>query len=496
MAKKTIEQLLQEALIPVEEQLYDVPENWVWSSIDYVTDEIRNGTTIKQNKDQIGIKVTRIESIQNNSIDFNRIGFIEEVDKLKEKDYYQEGDIALSHINSIEHIGKTALIKKDFLPLIHGMNLLRLRFNKKLYLPEFMAYYTQGIEFKYDVVKRIKRAVNQVSLNQKNLKEIRVTLPPLSEQQRIVTKIESLFSKIDKAKELIEEVRGRFENRKAAILAKAFRGELTEKWREENLGVKSGKALFKDIEVLKERLKSIEKNSVSSYDLEEPFDLPNTWIWIKLGDICYKFKYGSSKKSSSEGTVPVLRMGNLQGGKLDWSDLVYTSDEDEIKKYKLLYNDILFNRTNSPELVGKTSIYKGEMKAIFAGYLIRIRPFELIDNDYINYFLNSTYAKYKCYQVKTDGVSQSNINSKKLGEFEIPIPPLEEQEEIVRILDNLLSFESKIEKLTELEEQIELLKKSILAKAFRGELGTNDPTEESAIGLLKEVLKEKINHRK
>lgn len=120
-----------------------------------------------------------------------------------------------------------------------------------------------------------------------------------------------------------------------------------------------------------------------------------------------------------------------------------------------------------------------------------MRTLNGINPMFINYFMNSIFAKERCMEVKSDGVSQSNINAEKLGDFDIPIPPIEEQNEIVKILDNLLGDESKIEELTKLEEQIELIKKSILAKAFRGELGTNDPEEESSIELLKEILSNK-----
>jgi len=106
--------------------------------------------------------------------------------------------------------------------------------------------------------------------------------------------------------------------------------------------------------------------------LEVLFELPESWIFTTLDKVCASFKYGTSTKSDKEGKVPVLRMGNLQNGEIDWKDLVYTSDINEIKKYNLEPNSVLFNRTNSPELVGKTSIYRDERQAIYAGYLIKI----------------------------------------------------------------------------------------------------------------------------
>ena len=110
----------------------------------------------------------------------------------------------------------------------------------------------------------------------------------------------------------------------------------------------------------------------------------------------------------------VIRMGNLQGGEIDWKNLAYSDDKNDIKKYKLSTGDVLFNRTNSAELVGKTSIYRGEYPAIYAGYLIKLDyDRNILSGEYLNYVLNSPNAKEYCNRVKTDGVNQSNINAKK-----------------------------------------------------------------------------------
>jgi type I restriction enzyme S subunit len=164
-------------------------------------------------------------------------------------------------------------------------------------------------------------------------------------------------------------------------------------------------------------------------------------------------------------------MGNIQNGKIDWSDLVYTSDEEEIKHYSLVPNTVLFNRTNSPELVGKTAIYQGERPAIFAGYLIRIGNLAELEPRYLNLCLNTSYAREFCSRVKTDGVSQSNINAQKLGMFEVPYCPLAEQHEIVRRVDALFKLADAIEKRVEVAtKRADKLTQAILAKAFRGEL--------------------------
>ena len=161
---------------------------------------------------------------------------------------------------------------------------------------------------------------------------------------------------------------------------------------------------------------------------EIPFDLPDGWAWARIFSIAEDLPYGTAKKSSVSGRIAVLRMGNIQAGEIDYGDLVFSSDNDDIEKYTLKKGDLLFNRTNSAEWVGKTAIYRGNIPAIYAGYLIRLRAF--INTEYLNAVMNSGYAKAYYNLVKTDGVNQSNINAKKLGAFLIPIPPFTEQVKI------------------------------------------------------------------
>jgi type I restriction enzyme S subunit len=196
------------------------------------------------------------------------------------------------------------------------------------------------------------------------------------------------------------------------------------------------------------------------------------WERKTLGDLCEGVEYGSSTKSKQQGKVPVLRMGNIQLGKLNWESLVYTDDKKETEKYLLKYNDVLFNRTNSPELVGKTAIYKGEAPAIFAGYLIRIhRKEDLLDADYLNYFLNSQCALNYGKTVLISSVNQANINGVKLKSYPIPVPSLSEQKTIVRNLDKLAVETKQLESIYKRKlSALEALKKSLLHQVFAGQL--------------------------
>ena len=252
--------------------------------------------------------------------------------------------------------------------------------------------------------------------------------------------------------------------------------------------------LLERIKAEKERLikegkiKKSKKSTKASDTPHYPYLLPNGWEWCNLEDIVCELKYGTSEKSLSVGKIAVLRMGNITNvGTIDYSNLVYSSNNEDIKLYSLEKDDLLFNRTNSSEWVGKTAIYKKEQPAIYAGYLIRIRPI-LIFSDYLNTVMNSSYYRNWCYNVKTDAVNQSNINAQKLSQLMIPIPPLKEQERIVVEVAKWISLINTIKNSKEdLQTTIKQAKSKILNLAIHGKLVPQDPNDEPAIELLKRI---------
>lgn len=313
--------------------------------------------------------------------------------------------------------------------------------------PRFLMY---ALLAEGDDIRKFGKGSTHTTIYFPEVKAFNLTLAPKPEQRRIVSKLDNLRARASRAHHELDRVPKLIERYKQALLAKAFSGELTADWRDRN-----------DV------------------------DVGET---VSLESIAEDFSYGSSAKSSPVGRVPVLRMGNIQDGKLDWTNLVFTSDADEIKKYSLRVGDVLFNRTNSPELVGKTALYSGDREAIYAGYLIRIRCSERLLPSYLTYALNSPQGRDYCWQVKTDGVSQSNVNAKKLAAFHLLLPSLEEQREIVRRIDHALNWLDKI--ATEhacAQHLLPKLDQAILSKAFRGKLVPQDPNDEPASELLQRI---------
>ena len=236
------------------------------------------------------------------------------------------------------------------------------------------------------------------------------------------------------------------------------------------------------------RSKKSSKTTDTPHYQNVPFEVPNSWVWCRLEDIVCELKYGTSEKSSSVGKRVVLRMGNITNvGTIDYSNLVYSSNDEDIEQYSLEKDDLLFNRTNSSEWVGKTAIYKEEQPAIYAGYLIRVRPL-LISPDYLNTVMNSGYYRDWCYNVKTDAVNQSNINAQKLSQLMIPIPPLKEQGRIVTEMDKWISLIDIVKNAKDdLQTIIKQTKCKILDFAIHGKLVPQDPKDEPAIELLKRI---------
>lgn len=222
------------------------------------------------------------------------------------------------------------------------------------------------------------------------------------------------------------------------------------------------------------------------------------WPRRRIGDIVSEVRYGTSAKTSDDSSgVPVLRMGNIQNGALDLTSLKYLPEEhDEFPKLLLEQGDILFNRTNSAELVGKTAVYRGNPpRCSYASYLIALRLSEGIP-EWVSHYLNSPFGKEWVKSVVSQQVGQANVNGSKLKDLEIPFPPVAEQRRIVARLEELLSrLDAGVAALRQAKAQLQRYRQSVLAAAVTGELTREwreqHPDTEPADRLLELLLKEK-----
>ena len=446
MAKKkqielTIEEKLQNALVSKEEQPYKIPNNWCWT---YFKDifYIENGYAFKKiDYKKEGIPLVRISNIENGIVNINECIYVNKLEKNEEKYVIEKGDllIALSGATT----GKNGVYYLDEIAYLNQrIGNIKIK-NKEKVLNEYRNYY---IALKNEDILNLAYGGAQPNISPKVIEFISIPLPPIKEQQRIVNRIESLFAKLDRAKELIENTLAQFEQNKMAILHKAFTGELTVKWRKEN--------------------KINEKNFFNKVKLKNVIKL------ISGRDVSV-----SLCNDKSIGIPYILGASNIKDNKFfieRWIENPVVVSEK---------NDILLSVKGT---IGKLYLQKEE-KINISRQIMALRALNELNTHYLYYFLLR-----ECERLKFEGNGLiPGISRKDILDLNILLPTLEEQQEIVNILDNLLAKYNKIKNLEQQLEKIELLKKAILAKVFRGELGTNNPDEESAENLLKEILAEK-----
>lgn len=440
----TIEERLQQALVPAEEQPYEVPENWVWvrliGNVNSCLDGYRKPINSSERAKRVG-KVPYYGAT-------GQVGWIDDyltnehlvllgedgapfLDLLKDKAYIIFGE---AWVNNHAHILKSYFGEIGNVFLMHYLNM---------------------VDYK-DYVKGTTR----LKLTQGSMQLMPFPLPPLSEQQRIVERIEELFAKLDEAKERLQEVADSFAVRKAAILHKAFTGELTQQWRREN-GV-----------------------SDESWEEKKLHEV----AFVQTGVMKGKHYNGETK------LLPYLRVANVQDGYLKLDEIKEIAiDVNLIERYSLRKGDVLFTEGGDYDKLGRGTVWNNEIPGcLHQNHVFAVRPNTSILFDcFLAYQSNSRYGKKYFLSCSKQTTNLASINSTQLKNFPVLLPSIPEQHEIVRLIDDLLARERSAQQATEQAlASIDLMKKSILARAFRGELGTNKASEASALELLKQVLAE------
>lgn len=427
-AALTPEERLQAALVPDWEWPYKLPENWCWTyqkavcSLSTGEKRIGNDYPYWEVKCLRGITLPQIVSSGN---------FVPVFSKVILVDGENSGEVFT--IFTSGYMGST-------------FKMLQI---SAVVFPKYLELFILSNK---DVYRNRKTGSAIPHLNKELFFSTPFPLSPLAEQQRIIDRIESLFAKLDEAKEKAQAVVDSFETRKAAILHKAFTGELTAKWREEN--------------------------GVSSKE----------WTTCSLSKCCKIGSGGTPSRKSSKyyaGNIPWIKTGEIE-----WNEVV--DSEEKISQEAIdnssakLYDPgaVLVAMYGMGVTRGRASILG--VKAATNQAVCVLQPQEHLNNRYLFYFFMCNYWSMREQAV---GGNQLNLSATIIGKQNIDIPPVSEQLEIVRILDNLNAKERSTKEIAEtVIEQIDTLKKAILARAFRGELGTNDPSEESAVELLKKII--------
>lgn len=458
-AALTPEERSQAALVPDWEWPYKLPENWCWTRIGMVSNFERGITFPAAAKEaaptEDNIPCLRTANVQENleiddMIYVNRDFMKGNIAKL-----VRENDIIMSSANSRELVGKSSLVTHIPFPMTFGGFVLNIR--AKEMSSKYLFYFLRHEFLAGKFIGESSQTTNIANINTTTLGNYEIPLPPLPEQQRIVDRIESLFAKLDEAKEKAQAVVDSFETRKAAILHKAFTGELTAKWREEHgVGMES-------------------------------------WEQCSLSDVCtVNPKKADTKDLPDELEVsffPMSALSEIYGEITDPQTRLLKEVRSGFTNFS--EGDVVFAKITPCMENGKSAVVGKLVNDIGYGTteFFVLRCSDRLYNRFLYHLVRDKLFRDKAKAVMAGAVGQQRVPKRYLETYKLNLPKFNEQREIVRILDGSFAKEQQTKEAAEaVLDQIDLMKKSILARAFRGELGTNDPSEESAVELLKQLI--------
>lgn len=420
-AQLTPEEKLQQALVPTAEQPYKVPANWCWLHLLYSFINCTDSNKKIKQKEYLKEGILPIVDQGKDLIG----GFT------NNKELAFKGDLPVIIFG--DHTRCVKYVDFNFVQGADGVKVLKpqIFYNEKLFY-----YALKNIDIKNLGYRRHFPTFDQYF----------VPLPPLAEQQRIVERIESLFAKLDEAKEKLQNVLDGFETRKAAILHKAFTGELTANWRKQH-GISM-----------------------------------DSWEEKKLGKIVKNIKDKYEPMLNNKKCIKYIGLEHIEKN----NGIIGFGSSDDVKSLKTIFElgDILYGKLRP--YLNKHDIAK--FSGICSTDILVYRAEDFNTAKFMNYFMNT--EKFIFYTVSNSkGINLPRISEKEVSGILVNVPTLSEQSEIVRIIDGLFAKEQQAKELAEnVLAKIALIKKAILARAFRGELGTNNPADEPAVELLKRVL--------
>ena len=425
---------------------FDIPENWAWS---------RLGEIAFYKKGPFGSSITKAMFVpksnntykvyeQKNAI--NKNAFIgnyyiskEKFDELKGFEVFPN-DIIVSCAGTI---GETFILPEGIERGIINQALMRIMVYKRQIIPFYLIYFDSVLKNEANQQGKGIAIKNIPSFDV--LKNFLIPLPPLSEQRRIVGKIEELLALVDDLEANKTDLQSYIKQAKSKVLEMAVRGELVP----QNPNDEPASVLLERFK--KEKLSQKSKGKTTEhnthYEEELPFNIPENWVWCRFGEITKIIQYGVSKSAKSEGLYRLLRITDIQYNKVIWENVPFTDiKEKEAENFILENGDFLFARTGAT--VGKSYLVEDLVeKSVFASYLIRISLLPNNNINYIKYFFNSEFY-WQQISEKSIGIGQPNVNGTSLKKLFLPLPPLAEQHRIVEKIEHIFAV------LEELEENI------------------------------------------
>jgi len=444
----------------------ELPKDWKFSSIENLSTSIQYGYTASALQNFEGPRLLRITDIQNDTVNWDTVPSCEITKENFLKFELKPGDIVFARTGATT--GKSYLIQ-SCPKAVFASYLIRIRPNNSVD-PHFLILFFQTMDY-WRMISENVAGITQPNCNASKLKNLTVPVPPLSEQHRIIARVEALFSQINAARDRLNRVPLIMKRFRQAVLAAACSGRLTEGWREENPAIEPAEKYLCHLNN-EQKIKIKQKNE--GIDVDSEYELPINWIYVCLDNILEKnraIRYGVLKPGIDDPNgIRLIKSGQVRDGFMDLTEIYrITRDLDQqYSRTRLQGGELLLNLVGAS--IGRSAIAPNELRGANVSRAIAVIPILNSHSKYVQLSLQGPIGQ-KLIQSKTGGTAQPVLNLEEVRKLLIPLPPLSELDEIIRRVETLFTLADKIEQeVAEAMKRTEALTQAVLAKAFRGEL--------------------------
>ncbi len=495
------------------EELYELPEGWIWVTVGEISKNIHYGYTASALPEVTEVKLLRITDIQNNLVDWNSVPYCTIDDDKKHQYLLKEGDLLFARTGAT--VGKSYLIERKIPEAVFASYLIRIILGDEV-IRKFIYNFFQSNGY-WLQIHQGKLGIGQPNVNAQVLSKITLPLPPLAEQHRIVAKIEELFTELDAGVELLKKLKAKLKRYRQAVLKAAVEGNLTKEWREANQGKLEPASMLRD-RILKQRREKWEAEQLGKMkaqgkipkddswklkykdpvapDTSDLPELPDGWCWVSVDQISNLVTDGDHNPPKRSERVPFgiphLTAKNINNWKLSEEGCSYITQEDFErirKRYEPQAGDVLITCVGT---LGRTAIVPDNYLFSADRNLAVIR---LAENGMIQKFLlfnlNTTAAQKNIHNA-SGSTAQPHFYLADIRAFIVALAPIDEQSIIIEKTEYFLSVIDQLEKTIDSNlKRAEKLRQSILKQAFEGKLVPQDPNDEPAEKLLERIKTEK-----
>lgn len=484
------------------------PDGWAVAPIgNLLREPLRNGHSAKASPDGKGVRTLTLSAVTyGNFSDANTKLTVADPDKVADL-WLEPGDLLIERSNTPELVGTSRLYRGPKHWAIFPDLVIRARIGQAA-LPEYVEAHLQSVASrKYFTEAAQGTAGSMPKIDQGAVEAAEVALAPLPEQHRIVEKVEALLEQVNRAKARLDRVPLILKRFRQAVLAAACSGELTREWREQRsarVNTHPRKALLKDQrrQLWESRQQGLRTRKYADpFDAEQPFDLPDDWEWVSVSNLAF-LDVGFAFKSTdfAKDGVRLLRGENVEPGALRWIDTKFLlkSKIDPDRHHNVEAGEIIL-ALDRPIVAAGLKIARvrdSDLPALLVQRVMRFKMVDKADTDYLFYCLrDKRFIDFVAHEGMT-GSDLPHITGTGVAEFPVPLPPREEQTELVRRIEALFALADTIERRVQAAAgRANKLPQAILSKAFSGELVPTEAelarlegrTYETATELLKRV---------